>query len=125
LAKRIYVGNLPFSADEEQVRALFEQYGNVISVAMITDRETGRFRGFCFVEMEDDDADAAIEAMNGYDMGGRALRVNEAQPREERRGGGGGGGGRREGGYGDRDRDRGGDRDRDRGGDRDRDRRRF
>jgi cold-inducible RNA-binding protein len=120
LAKRIYVGNLPFSADEEQVRALFEQYGNVISVAMITDRETGRFRGFCFVEMEDDDADAAIEAMNGYDMGGRGLRVNEAQPREERRGGGGG---RREGGYGDRD--RGGDRDRDRGGDRDRDRRRF
>jgi cold-inducible RNA-binding protein len=124
LAKRIYVGNLPFSADEEQVRALFEQYGNVISVAMITDRETGRFRGFCFVEMEDDDADAAIEAMNGYDMGGRGLRVNEAQPREERRGGGGGGG-RREGGYGDRGGDRGGDRDRDRGGDRDRDRRRF
>jgi cold-inducible RNA-binding protein len=123
LAKRIYVGNLPFSADEEQVRALFEQYGNVISVAMITDRETGRFRGFCFVEMDDDNADAAIEALNGYDMGGRALRINEAQPREERRGGGGGGGGgggRRDG---DRDRyDRGGSR----GGDRDRDRdRRF
>ncbi len=75
---------------------MFEPYGEVVSVAMINDRETGRFRGFCFVEMADADADAAIEALNGKDVGGRTLRVNEAQPREERRGGsGGGGGGRR------------------------------
>lgn len=69
---------------------------------MINDRETGRFRGFCFVEMADADADAAIEALNGKDSGGRTLRVNEAQPREERRGGPGGGGPRRD----DRDRER-------------------
>ncbi len=99
MATRIYVGNLPFSANEEQVRDLFEQYGDVLSVAMITDRDTGRFRGFCFVEMEDADAQAAIQALNGQDMDGRPLRVNEAQPREERpRGGGGGrsGGGQRD-----------------------------
>jgi cold-inducible RNA-binding protein len=102
LSKRIYVGNLPFSATEDSVRETFESYGEVISVAMINDRETGRFRGFCFVEMADADADAAIEALNGKDSGGRTLRVNEAQPREERRGGPGGGGPRRD----DRDRER-------------------
>lgn len=106
MAKRIYVGNLPFSATEDSVREMFEPYGEVVSVAMINDRETGRFRGFCFVEMADADADTAIENLNGKDVGGRALRVNEAQPREERRGGGRrfDDGERR--GNGDRDRDR-------------------
>jgi cold-inducible RNA-binding protein len=118
LAKRIYVGNLPFSANEDSIREMFEPYGEVVSIAMINDRETGRFRGFCFVEMADADADAAIQALNDKDVGGRTLRVNEAQPREDRRGGGGNGGMRRS---------DGGDRPRrdDRGGDRDRDRRRF
>jgi len=97
--KRIYVGNLPFSATEDEVRDLFGEYGEVQNVAMITDRETGRFRGFCFVEMDDDPADAAIAALDNKDMGGRDLRVNEARPREERGGRGGGGGGGR-GGYG-------------------------
>ncbi len=84
MTKRIYVGNLPYSATEEEVRDLFSQHGEIISVAMITDRETGRFRGFCFVEMDDDAADAAIEALNDQEMGGRTLRVNEARPREDR-----------------------------------------
>ncbi|MCY3902536.1 MAG: RNA-binding protein [Caldilineaceae bacterium] len=84
MSKRIYVGNLPYSATEDEVRDLFSQHGEIISVAMITDRETGRFRGFCFVEMEDAEADAAIAALNEQDMGGRPLRVNEARPREDR-----------------------------------------
>lgn len=84
MSKRIYVGNLPYSATEEEVRDLFSQHGEIISVAMITDRETGRFRGFCFVEMEDAEADAAIAALNEQDVGGRPLRVNEARPREDR-----------------------------------------
>ncbi len=84
MSKRIYVGNLPYSATEEEVRDLFSQHGEIISVAMITDRETGRFRGFCFVEMEDAEAEAAIAALNEQDMGGRPLRVNEARPREDR-----------------------------------------
>lgn len=87
LAKKIYVGNLPYSATEEEVRDLFEPHGSVLSVAMINDRETGRFRGFCFVEMDDADAQTAIEALDGQDMGGRSLRVNEAKPRENSRGG--------------------------------------
>lgn len=111
MSKRIYVGNLPFRATEDQVRDLFSRYGPVDSVAMITDRETGKFRGFCFVEMGDEDADEAIKALNGYQMDGRALRINEAQPRENSRGmgggvgrgAGGGGGGFRD----NRDRDRG------------------
>ncbi len=90
MSKRIYVGNLPYSATEEEVRELFSQHGEIISVAMITDRETGRLRGFCFVEMEDDAAEAAIEALNDQEMGGRTLRVNEARPREDRGGQGGG-----------------------------------
>ena len=77
----IYVGNLPFSATEDEVRELFGAHGSVESVALITDRETGRSRGFGFVEMDDDAARAAIEALNGADFGGRALTVNEARPR--------------------------------------------
>jgi RNA recognition motif-containing protein len=96
---RIYVGNLPYTADEESVRALFSQHGTVDAVRLINDRETGRFRGFCFVEMPDSDAQNAIARLNGHDMEGRQLRVNEAREREGG-GGGGGGGGRGRGGYG-------------------------
>ena len=92
--KKIYVGNLPFSATEAEINSLFSQHGAVHSVALINDRETGRPRGFGFVEMDDDAAEAAISALNGYEMGGRDLRVNEAQERPRRTGGGGGGGGR-------------------------------
>jgi RNA recognition motif-containing protein len=88
--KKLYVGNLPFTATEDEVREFFSQHGTVHSVALINDRETGRPRGFGFVEMDDEAAMAAIEKLDGADMGGRPLRVNEAQ---ERRGGGGGGGG--------------------------------
>lgn len=95
---RIYVGNLPYTADEESVRALFSQHGTVDAVRLINDRETGRFRGFCFVEMPESDAQTAIARLNGHDMEGRQLRVNEAREREG--GGGGGGGGRGRGGYG-------------------------
>lgn len=107
MSKKLYVGNLSYEATEEQVRELFTPYGAVESVAMITDRETGRFRGFCFVEMPDAAATSAIAALDGKEHGGRNLRVNEARPKEEgggRRGGGGygggGGGERRSGGYG-------------------------
>ncbi len=82
MAKSIFVGNLPFSATEAEVNGMFAQYGNVMSVKLITDRETGRPRGFGFVEMEDKDADMAIQALNGKDMGGRGLRVNEARERD-------------------------------------------
>jgi RNA recognition motif-containing protein len=93
--KNIFVGNLSFSSSEDAVRGLFEQYGTVDRVSIITDRETGRSRGFAFVEMpNDDEADRAINALNGADSGGRKLNVNEARPREERPFGGGGGGGR-------------------------------
>lgn len=85
MAKRIYVGNLPFSATEDQVRELFGAFGEVTSVTLITDRETGRPRGFGFVEMSgDDDADTAISALDGNSMDGRALKINEARPRERR-----------------------------------------
>jgi len=85
LGKRIYVGNLPFASTEDDLREVFGRYGTVASVAIITDRETGRPRGFGFVEMEDAAAaDAAIQALDGSDLEGRNLRVNEAQ---ERRGG--------------------------------------
>jgi len=92
---KIYVGNLPFSATESEVRDLFAQHGTVDSVALPTDRETGRPRGFGFVEMPQADAQKAMQALNGFNMGGRPLRVNEAQDRP-RTGGGGrpGGGGR-------------------------------
>jgi RNA recognition motif-containing protein len=85
---KIYVGNLPFSATEDSVRTLFAQYGTVESVTLINDRETGRPRGFGFVEMARGDAAKAIQSLNGQDMGGRPLRVNEAQ--DKPRGGGGG-----------------------------------
>ncbi|WP_420628065.1 RNA recognition motif domain-containing protein [Candidatus Leptofilum sp.] len=93
MSKKIYVGNLPFSASEDEVYDLFTPFGNVDSLAMINDRDTGRFRGFCFVEMADAEAEAAIEALDGHDFNGRALRVNEARPRENRGGGGRRGGG--------------------------------
>jgi RNA recognition motif-containing protein len=95
---KLYVGNLPFSANENDLRQLFEQHGTVNSVALINDRETGRPRGFGFVEMPNADAARAIAELNGKEMGGRPLRINEAQERERtgggRRLGGGGGGGR-------------------------------
>jgi len=98
---KIYVGNLPFSADESQVRSLFSQHGTVESVNVIMDRDTGRPRGFAFVEMNSADASRAIQSLNGYSMEGRALRVNEAQDRPAGGGGRGpGGGGRGPGGGG-------------------------
>ena len=104
MAKRIYVGNLPFSSSEQDVRGLFEQYGSVTEVHLVTDRQTGQPRGFGFVEMDDASAaDEAIRAIDGQDFQGRALKVNEARPRENRggsRGGGYGGGGGGGGGYG-------------------------
>lgn len=84
MSKKIYVGNLPFSATEDQVREMFGAFGQVDSVNLITDRETGRKRGFGFVEMSSG-ADDAITALNEKDMDGRALKVNEARPREERK----------------------------------------
>ena len=78
---RLYVGNLPFSATDESVRALFSKHGTVEKVSLITDRDTGRPRGFGFVEMSSADAERAIQALNGTDFGGRPLRVNEAQER--------------------------------------------
>ena len=96
--KKLYVGNLPFSATEDEITELFGQHGTVHSVALINDRETGRPRGFGFVEVDDEALQPAIQALDGYELGGRALRVNEAQDRPRGGGGGGGGGGR--GGYG-------------------------
>ncbi|KAF5040508.1 MULTISPECIES: RNA recognition motif domain-containing protein [Nitratidesulfovibrio] len=84
MSKSLYVGNLPFSASEDEIRDLFSQHGQVLSVKLISDRETGRPRGFGFVEMEAADANSAVEALNGYSFGGRALKVNEAQPRAPR-----------------------------------------
>jgi RNA recognition motif-containing protein len=81
---KIYVGNLPFTADEAAVRTLFSAHGTVESVALITDRDTGQPRGFGFVEMANADAARAIQALNGQQMDGRALKVNEAQPKTDR-----------------------------------------
>ena len=94
--KNIYVGNLSYDATEDSVRSLFEAYGAVDRVSIVTDRDTGQPRGFAFVEMSDDDAATkAMEGLNGTKMGGRNLNINEARPKESRpRGGGGGGGGR-------------------------------
>jgi len=93
LSKKLYVGNLSFNSTEADLRDLFGRHGSVESVAVITDRETGRPRGFAFVEMEQaGDADDAMRALDGTDFGGRTIKVNEAQ---DRRGGGGGGGGGR------------------------------
>jgi len=84
MSKKLYVGNLPFSSTEDEIRELFSQYGNVTSVSLITDRETGAPRGFGFVEMENG-ADEAISALDNRDFSGRKLKVNEAKPRTEGR----------------------------------------
>ena len=102
MAKKLYVGNLSFDATEDELRQAFGQYGTVNSAQIVMDRDTGRSRGFAFVERADG-ADEAIAALNGAQLGGRTLTVNEAKPREDRgpRGGGGGyGGGGGRGGYG-------------------------
>ena len=89
--KNIFVGNLNYAASEDELRQLFEQFGTVDRVSLISDRDTGRPRGFGFVEMpNDEEGDRAIEELNGVELGGRALNINEARPRQ---GGGGGGGG--------------------------------
>ena len=112
--KKLYVGNLSFHTTEDQLRGLFAPYGQIDSVSLVTDRDTGQSRGFCFVEVADDAAaERAIGELNGQDVDGRTLNVNEARPREERgqRGQRSGGGGR--GGFGG---NRGGGRDGNRGG---------
>lgn len=97
--KNIFVGNLDFNSTEATVRSLFERYGTVDRVNLVTDRDTGRSRGFAFVEMNDaNEANQAIAALNGFQIDGRALNVNEARPKTGGPGGGGGGGGRRDGG---------------------------
>ncbi len=102
LNKKLYVGNLPFSTTEEDLKELFGQHGEVTSAKVITDRETGRSRGFAFVEMDANGATEAMRALDGNQFGGRPLRVNEAQERERGGGGGGGRGGPRGGGGGGR-----------------------
>jgi len=103
--KNIFVGNLAFAATESSIRALFEPYGNVERVNVVTDRDTGRSRGFAFVEMTDSaEADRAIAALNGTELDGRALNINEARPKPSG-GGGGFGGGRPHGGGGQRRRE--------------------
>jgi RNA recognition motif-containing protein len=101
MSRKIYVGNLPWSTTSADLEALFAPHGAVRSAEVISDRETGRSRGFGFVEMETDDGlQAAISALNGYEINGRPLTVNEARERTPRPGGGGGGGGRGYGGGG-------------------------
>lgn len=93
---RLFVGNLPFSVDDDELRSVFGNYGEVTDAKVITDRDSNRSRGFGFVEMPNsNEAQDAIEALDGNDLHGRSLNVNEAKPREDRRGGGGGGGDRR------------------------------
>ena len=92
MGKKLYVGNLSYQVDSSELEQLFGQHGTVVSAQIINDRDTGRSKGFGFVEMgSDEEAQAAIAALNGQEHGGRALTVNEARPREERSGGGGGG----------------------------------
>ena len=94
--KKIFVGNFPFNTTESDIRQLFQPFGTVDTITIVTDRDTGRSRGFAFVEMpNNNEADAAIAALNGKDSGGRSLTVNEARPKTER-GGGPRGGGRRD-----------------------------
>ena len=105
MSKRIFVGNLSYQTTETDLTNLFEQAGEVQSASIITDRDTGRSKGFAFLEMGSEDAEKAIAQFNGHELNGRALTVNEARPREERggggnRGGGGGAGGNRRGGRG-------------------------
>lgn len=91
MSRKLYVGNLPFTTDETQLQDLFAQAGTVDSVNVVRDRETGRARGFAFVEMSSDaEAQQAINTLNSYELGGRALTVNEARPKEAGFGGGGG-----------------------------------
>ncbi|WP_236888815.1 RNA recognition motif domain-containing protein [Desulfoluna limicola] len=106
----IYVGNIAYNMSDDELRSVFENFGDVDSARIITDRDTGRSKGFGFVEMPDEDqASAAVEALNGSDMMGRTLTVNEARPKKPRNDyGGGGGGGRRGGGGGYGGGDRGG-----------------
>ncbi len=125
MGNKIYVGNLPFSATSESLNEMFAKFGTVDSAKIVMDRDTGRSKGFGFVEMSTaDEAAAAIEKLNGQDMGGRSLVVNEARPMEPRTGGGGGGrgfgggGGGRGGDRGGFGGGRGGDRGGDRGGNR-------
>ncbi len=92
MSKRIYVGNLSFQTTEEGLRDLFSQHGEVLSATIVMDRDTGRSRGFGFVEMDPNAAQTAIETLDQTELDGRNLRVNEAKPRESRGGGGGGGG---------------------------------
>ena len=95
--KNIFVGNLSFSTTEDELRQMFEAFGQVDRVSIMTDRDTGRSRGFGFVEMaSNEDGEKAITALNGSQTGGRTLNVNEARPKTERSGGGGGGGGGRD-----------------------------
>jgi RNA recognition motif-containing protein len=108
MGRKLYVGNLSYSVDSSELEQLFGQFGQVVSAQIISDRDTGRSKGFGFIEMSSDaEAQAAIAGLNGQQHGGRALTVNEARPREERGGGGGGHGGGRGGGGRDRG-DRGG-----------------
>jgi RNA recognition motif-containing protein len=94
--KNIFVGNLSFGATEDSIRSAFEAYGTVSRVSLVKDRDTGQARGFGFVEMANDaEGNRAISALNGREMDGRALNVNEARPKEDRGNSGGGGGGRR------------------------------
>lgn len=95
MSKKIYVGNMSYHTTENDLTSLFEQVGGVHSVSIITDRDTGRSKGFGFVEMDDEDAEKAIAQFNGTEINGRTLTVNEARPREERSGGRGGFGGSR------------------------------
>jgi cold-inducible RNA-binding protein len=109
--KNIFVGNLSFNTNEDELRQIFESYGQVDRVSILTDRDTGRSRGFGFVEMaSDEDGEKAIAALNGSQFGGRTINVNEARPKSDRGGGGFGGGGGR--GRGDRDGRAGGRRER-------------
>jgi len=95
MSSNLYVGNLPYEVSEEELRDLFSPHGEVVSAKVITDRETGRPRGFAFVEMsQDEEAQKAIQGLDGQDFKGRNLKVNLARPREDRGGGGGGGRGR-------------------------------
>ena len=100
--KKLFVGNLDFGTTEESIHSLFASHGTVESVHLVTDRETGRSRGFAFVEMAEGDADKAIAALNGMSVGGRALNVNEARPKADRAGHSSGGGNRGERGRGPR-----------------------
>ncbi len=92
MAKKLYVGNLPYTVDDESLHSKFAAFGEVQSAKVITDRETGRSKGFGFVEMADDNAaDTAVEKLNGAEFNGRAINVSEARPQAPREGGGGGG----------------------------------